>query len=132
MNFASSRTKNRCFLQTSVDFEPKQKFPHLSLIYLDLKSGSVEKPLLETHLACKEVSNDLDYNLVLLIRCLVPGHHHFSTRQVLQLIYLQPGERKLDSSRFHARSRRHPASEWFTVLPPFPMTRPAAKEGTLM
>lgn len=80
-----------------MDYEPKCNFPHLSLIYLDLKGSSVENPLLETHLACKEVSNDLDYNLVLLIRRLVPGHHHLGTRQVLQLIYLQPGERKLET-----------------------------------
>lgn len=41
-----------------------------------------------THLACKEVSADLDYNLVVLIRRLVPGHHHFCTGQVLQFVYL--------------------------------------------
>lgn len=42
-----------------------------------------------THLACKEVSADLDYNLVVLVRRLVPGHHHFCTGQVLQFVYLQ-------------------------------------------
>lgn len=43
----------------------------------------------ETHLTSKEVSADLHYNLVVLVRRLVPGHHHFCTGQVLQLVYLQ-------------------------------------------
>lgn len=47
---------------------------------------------IETHLACKEVSTYLHYNLIILIRRLVPGYHHFCTGQVLQLIYLQPQE----------------------------------------
>lgn len=45
---------------------------------------------IETHLACKEVSANLHYDLVILVRRLVPGHHHLCTRQVLQLVHLWP------------------------------------------
>lgn len=43
---------------------------------------------LMTHLTCKEVPTDLYDDLVVLVRRLVPGHHHFCTCQVLQLIDL--------------------------------------------
>lgn len=53
----------------------------------------------KTHLACKEVSTDLDYDLVVLIGRLVPGHHHLCAGQVLQLVYLQPQSKHKDNLR---------------------------------
>ena len=59
---------------------------HVPLCLPRQKSSIV---LAETHLTSKEVSADLHYNLVILVGRLVPGHHHFCTGQVLQLVYLQ-------------------------------------------
>lgn len=61
--------------------------------------------LTRTHLTCKEVSADLYYNLVVLVRRLVPGHHHFCTGQVLQLVYLQPQERDQNKNNLRVKNR---------------------------
>lgn len=43
----------------------------------------------EEYLAGVEMSVDLNDDLVIFIRCLFPGDHHFSCCQVLQLIHLE-------------------------------------------
>lgn len=100
--------------------------------------------VLNTNLTGKEVSTDLYYNLVVLIRRLVPGYNHFCTCKVLELIHLQWQTITLKTERngvchssigtkFSYGAKKKPTS-WslLTVFPPFPITRPAAKEGTLM
>lgn len=43
----------------------------------------------QSYLAGVEMSIDLDDDLVIFIRCLLPGDHHLSGCQVLQLIHLE-------------------------------------------
>lgn len=92
------------------------------------------------------MSADLHYDLVVLVRRLVPGHHHVRTGHVLQLVYLFFLRKKnttIKRFRRHLKAKpgfiflamvrlRTPPRFLLTVLPPFPMTLPAAKEGTLM
>lgn len=58
------------------------------LIYFVLFKRIKKNKNNDTYLTCKEVSADLHYDLVVLVRRLVPGHHHIRTGHVLQLVYL--------------------------------------------
>lgn len=50
------------------------------------------------YLAGIEMPNDLDDDLVVLIRGLVSWHHHLSCCQILQLVHLGAGVRAEDRS----------------------------------
>lgn len=50
------------------------------------------------YLACVEVANDLDDNLVLLVGGLLAGDHHLRSGQVLELINLPRGGGRVSTS----------------------------------